>query len=59
MTASGSFACCRVVSCGDSSGRLTSLRKLAVFFVVVSARRTMLSVDIEGLEKLKYPNKGA
>ncbi|KAL8645064.1 MAG: hypothetical protein Q9210_006915, partial [Variospora velana] len=31
----------------------------AVFFIVFLARRTMFSVDIEGLEKLKYPYKGA
>ncbi|KAL9016968.1 MAG: hypothetical protein Q9185_005707 [Variospora sp. 1 TL-2023] len=31
----------------------------AMFFIVVLAKRTMLSVDIEGLEKLKYPYKGA
>ncbi|KAI4137920.1 MAG: hypothetical protein LQ341_004909 [Variospora aurantia] len=31
----------------------------AMFFIVVLAKRTMFSVDIEGLEKLKYPYKGA
>ncbi|KAI4169597.1 MAG: hypothetical protein LQ348_007248 [Seirophora lacunosa] len=31
----------------------------AVFSLVILMRRTMLSVDIDGLEKLKYPYKGA
>ncbi|KAL9004466.1 MAG: hypothetical protein Q9188_002719 [Gyalolechia gomerana] len=30
-----------------------------VLFVTILARHTMLSVDIESLEKLKYPYKGA
>ncbi|KAI4234431.1 MAG: hypothetical protein L6R40_006750 [Gallowayella cf. fulva] len=38
---------------------LGDLRKLVVFLVSLFARRTMLDVDFDSLEKLKYPYKGA
>lgn len=35
------------------------LRKLAIFAIVLLAKQTMLSVDFEELERLKYPYIGA
>ncbi|KAL8726262.1 MAG: hypothetical protein Q9166_006808 [cf. Caloplaca sp. 2 TL-2023] len=38
---------------------LLCLLPIAVFLIVILVRRVMLSVDIQGLEKLKFPYKGA
>lgn len=56
---SGFLLSCQVVSqckIPETDGRL---RKLAVFAIVLLAKRTMLSIDFEDLERLKYPYKGA
>lgn len=56
---SGVSLSCQVVSRFKIGKTDDRLRNIAIFAIVLFAKQTMLSVDFEELERLKYPYIGA